>query len=444
MDTLKYLFYLYLRPADALSGLMDKGNWLVAAGLVLLVSVGFYFTVNAKLENVYRIPAFAEFYNPSLSPEEDPAKAQAEFKQAQTKYREALANRPQIPIVGDYFFSFFTFEPGGFLRPLLSLLIFYCPLVILLMVLFGGLGNFGVVFKREYATFSTCTMTAWAAAHLPFAVAGILLNTAPVSPINYLLMWTISGLLFGLFMVFAMRTVFGANYGISVLTVFIAWLAFPLSMYIFRFIPPCLFSPFLLIFAILFLGGFLRGEILDFGNAMRDKRNLKQFLHNATINPNDADARVQLGLIYLKRRQEEKALEYFREAFEIDKEEIDANYELGKLARKHGDLQEALNYFATVLGQNDQHSLSEIWREVGATYLDAEMLDEAREALEKFIERRPFDAEGLYYLGKVLKEQGEKEAAHEKFREAIESVKTAAYYRRAELRKWSRLAQKEI
>jgi len=73
------------------------------------------------------------------------------------------------------------------------------------------------------------------------------------------------------------------------------------------------------------------------------------------------------------------------------------------LARSNGDLQNALDHFSIVLEQNDKHALSEIWREVGATYLAADMLDEARDALEKFVERRSADVEGLYYLGKVLK-----------------------------------------
>jgi hypothetical protein len=47
--------------------------------------------------------------------------------------------------------------------------------------------------------------------------------------------------------------------------------------------------------------------------------------------------------------------------------------------------------------------LSEIWREIGATYLAANMLNEAREALEKFVERRAFDPEGLYISARFSK-----------------------------------------
>jgi tetratricopeptide (TPR) repeat protein len=194
----------------------------------------------------------------------------------------------------------------------------------------------------------------------------------------------------------------------------------------------------------MYMGGFLGGEVRGFGNAFRRKQNLKRFLHNATVNPRDADAHVQLGIIYLQRRQEAKALEHLHKAIEIDENEIDANYELGKLARSRGDLQAALDHFAIVLGQNDKHALSEIWREIGATYLDANMLVEARDALEKFVERRSADVEGLYYLGKVLKAQGETERAAEIFREAVESAQASPDYHRSRTKHWSKLAQKEI
>jgi hypothetical protein len=137
---------------------------------------------------------------------------------------------------------------------------------------------------------------AWAAAHLPFAVAGIVLNSMTVSPQIFFYFWLVSSFLFGVFMVFAVRTVFGTNYGIAVLTVCIAWLALSAGMYIFGFISPWLFSPFLIILAIIFFGGFLGGEAQGIGNAFRQRQNFKRFLHNATVNPRDADAHVQLGV----------------------------------------------------------------------------------------------------------------------------------------------------
>ena len=404
METIKLLFQLYFRPAFAMSEIIDRGSWLFAAGLVLLVSFAFFSTVNSKLQTAYHIPTVLEFYDNSMY--EDSPEAEAQYDKALSEYKTALAQRRKIPVVGDTFFRFFSFEPDRFYQPLLSLSIFYVPAAILLMSLVGGIGGFGIVFQRSYGELATCTLAAWAAAHLPFAAAGILLYSQNASPEVFLAMWAASSLLFGVFMVFALRTVLGANYGTAILVVCTAWLAFSLGMYVFSVVSPWLFSPFLLFYGYMYFGGALTGEVRGVGDAFRQKQNFKRFLHNATVNPRDADAHVQLGLIYLQRRQEAKALEHFNQAFAIDETEIDANYELGKIARRRSDLQTALNHFSTVVEQNEKHALSEIWREIGATYLEAGMLTEAREALEKFTERRPVDSEGLYYLGKVLKAQG--------------------------------------
>lgn len=442
MNHLKLLFRLYFRPAEAMSEILDTGGWLFAAVLVLLVSIAFFSTINAPLNNAYRIPTLSEFYQPNQNA--DDFDAVNEKNQAIAAYQKALSARQKIPLVGDYFLRFFTFEPNRFYQPLLSLTIFYVPAAILLICIFGGSGNFGLILRRDYGALAVCALMSWAAAHLPFALAGVLLYSTPVSPFLYFAMWLASSILFGVFMIFALRTVFGASYAAAILTVCCAWLALVAGMYVFRVVSPLLFSPFLLVYAYMYLGGAIGGEARGVGNAFRSRQNFKRFLNNATVNPKDADARVQLALIYLQRRQESKALEYLNQAVAIDPNEIDANYELGKLARARSDLQNALDYFSIVVGQNDKYALSEIWREIGATYLEANMFKEAREALEKFVERRPVDSEGLYYLGKVYKAQGDANKAREAFEQAVEAERTSPDFRRRQLKNWGKLARKEM
>ncbi len=444
MENLKLLFQLYFRPVSAMSELMDKGSWLLAAVLMFVVSIAFYWTINSQLQSTYATPQFNLAAYEQYEDEGETVESAKKRQAIVAEFQRQLDEQPKIPFIGDRLFYFFSFEPSGFFRPLISLALFYIPLTILLITIFGHLGNFGVVFSRDYGTLSLCSMMAWTAAHLPFAVAGFVLNSQNVNPQIYLGFWLASGLIFGVLMIFALRVVFGASYANAILVVAISWLGFSLGMYVFRFISPFLFSPFLLIMAYLYFGGAISGGARGLGNTFSSRQNFKRHLHNATVNPRDADAHVQLGLIYNQRRQTDKATVHFTKAVEIDKNEPDANYELGKIARHKGELQEALNYFSVVVGQNDKYALSEIWREIGATYLDAKMFNEARSTLETFVERRPVDSEGLYYLGKVLQEQGETEKAREMFLEAIESAKTSPDYRKHELRHWSKLAQKEI
>jgi tetratricopeptide (TPR) repeat protein len=260
----------------------------------------------------------------------------------------------------------------------------------------------------------------------------------------YLAMWFASGLLFGTFVLFSVRTVFGVGFGVAAVPVLVSWLSFPIGMYVFQYVSPWLFSPFLIIFAVMYFGGYLGSELRGFGDTFGRRQDFNKYLHSSTINPKDADAHVQLGLIYLQRRQDSKAIEHFRKAFEIDPTEIDANYHLGRIDRQNGDLQQALDHFTVVVEQDDKYSLNEIWREIGETYMAAKMPDEALYALEKYVSRRPVDPEGLYYLGKVLAKTGQTDRAKEMFEQAIESVRIAPSYRQHELRKWSKLAEKEL
>jgi Tfp pilus assembly protein PilF len=446
MENLKLLFQIYFRPAFAMSEIMDRGSWLFAAAAVFIVSMLFFATINAKLNEAYRIPTFGEYYNPNYNEiDEESKEAQAAYEHATNQYNTALNQRAKIPVIGDRIMSQFSVDPTKFYEPVILLSLFYIPVAILLISIFGGVGNFGIVLRRDYGALSICTLSAWAMAHLPFGLAGLVMGSLDVSPQIYFWIWIASGALFGVLMLFALRTVFGVSYGVAVLVVSLSLHGLSHGMYVFRFVTPHLFSPFLLFWIAIIFGGALLGGARGFGNAFRQRQNFKRFLHNATVNPRDADAHVQLGMIYLERRQETRALEHLNKAFEIDSNEVDANYELGKIARRNGDLQKAIEHFSTVVEQNDKHALSEVWREIGATYLDAGMYSEARVALEKFVERRPVDAEGLYYLGKVLKNQGEPDRAREMFEQAVDSAKTSPEFRRrSDIRHWSKLAKKEL
>lgn len=445
MENIKLFFQLYIRPGLAMSEIMDRGSWIAAAAAVLLVSAAFFWTINVKLDAEYRIPDFTEYYQPDYERMDiDSAAARGEYNQAAENYRNAMAERKKIPVIGDSFFKLFSFSPANFFQPVLLLSLFYIPVVILLACIFGGIGNFGVVFRRDYAAIATCTLMSWAAAHTPFAIAGIFLSSQALDASVYLAMWFAGSVLFGVLMVFALRTVFGLNFGTAILTVCIAWLALSLGMYVFQYVSPWLFSPFLLILLFMYFGGSIGGEVSGVGNAFRQKQNFKRFLHNATVNPKDADAHLQLALIYLQRRQEARAVEHLTKALAIDENEIDANYEMGKIVRMKGDLTGAIGHFSRVVEQDDRYALSEVWREIGATYLTANMLAEARDALTKFTERRSHDIEGLYYLGKVLKAQGNSDMARETFQRAVESANSSPDYRRQYVKAWRKLAEKEI
>jgi tetratricopeptide (TPR) repeat protein len=248
---------------------------------------------------------------------------------------------------------------------------------------------------------------------------------------------------FPVLMFFAIRTVFGIGNGLSLAALLLsviplaaAWLfQGPLSM-----ILGWLASPFFLFYAFYYL----RGEFGNLGAGLRRQQTFRRMLEAAAINPHDAEAQYQLGLIYQQRRQYTAAIEHFRKAVAIDPRETDAHFQLGRIARQQGRLQDALGHFQMVIDQDDTHSLSEILREIGAVYLTAQRYEDAGRELEMYLKRRPYDPEGLCYYAQTMEHTGRAAEAREYYARAVESARSAPRYLQRATAQWSRLAQKQL
>src|SRR6266852_1144860 len=203
---------------------------------------------------------------------------------------------------------------------------------------------------------------------------------------------------------------------------------------------PILASPFLLI--ILFL--LILGYISNVTRSHRARESFKQNLEAATLNPADASAHYNLGLIHQQRGELEAARERFERAIQIDEEEIDAHYQLGRIARAQKRFADAIKNFEQVVARDRSHSQHEIWREVGATYITAEQYEDARNALEQFLEQRPSDPEGLYLMGRAHAGLGHRREAASSMQACIEAVKTAPAYKYRADKRWLNEAQQFI
>ena len=239
-------------------------------------------------------------------------------------------------------------------------------------------------------------------------------------------------------MVGALQTACGASVKHAVLVVSLVWVVLRADSWLFSI---ATWSPFL---TLIWIVPLVLGAAYGVRASHIQRQNFRRYLDSCTINPRDAEAHYQLGLIYQRRRQYSEAAARFKRAVEIDPREPDANYEMGRVAREQGRLQDAINHFSMVLAHDDKFRQSEIWREVGATYLAAGMHNEALDALRKYTERRPYDPEGLYHLGATLQSLGQTDQARESFQQCLEAVKTMPYYRRNEVEKWRRLTELKL
>jgi hypothetical protein len=78
---------------------------------------------------------------------------------------------------------------------------------------------------------------------------------------------------------------------------------------------------------------------------------------------------------------------------------------------------------------------------VGATYNAAGQYEDARDALERFLEHRPSDPEALYLMGRAHAGLGHQREAASSMQACIEAVKTAPAYKYRADKRWLNEAQ---
>jgi tetratricopeptide (TPR) repeat protein len=214
-------------------------------------------------------------------------------------------------------------------------------------------------------------------------------------------------------------------------------ISFPLSAILYPLFGHIMGSPFLLVFAFLLLRGYFN-EIVS---TQRARASFKQNLEAATVNPRDSSAHYNLGLIHQQRGELSEARERFQRAIDIDSDELDAHYQLGRIARAQGRLAEAISHFEEVVLRDQSHSQNEIWREIGSTYIAAGQYADARDALQRFLDRRENDPEGLYLMGRAYAGLGDNQEAASSMQACIEAVKTAPAYKYRTEKRWLNEAQ---
>lgn len=350
------------------------------------------------------------------------------------------------------------------------------PLTAFVANLFERRGRFGLLLQQEYASLASTLLYALAIANLlslPIVVffhfSGVQAGYAAQSlqsaaqieswglPPDFRaqvqaamgdprlaaegLFRTVELFFFGIFAVFGVREVFRINIlraaVITILSLALALITSPIWALL---LSPILASPFLLIIAFLLIRGYISGVL----RSQRARESFKQNLEAATLNPADASAHYNLGLIHYQRGEIEAARERFERTLQIDNEEIDAHYQLGRIARAQKRYADAIKHFEQVVSRDQAHSQHEIWREVGATYLAANQFEDARNALEQFIEHRPSDAEALYLMGRAHAGLGHRREANSLMQACIDAVKTAPAYKYRADKRWLNEAQQFI
>jgi tetratricopeptide (TPR) repeat protein len=267
--------------------------------------------------------------------------------------------------------------------------------------------------------------------------AAVLAAAASALPRALLLMVIQPFILFSLWAVAAVREVFRVAWWKAAAVVALSTVLMVPALLLLPVFSVLLGSPFLLLLVFFVV----RSYFAEAQCAQMARASFRQNLEAATLNPADASAHYNLGLLHQQRKEYGEARTRFLRAVEIDPEEADAHYQLGRIARAEGRLPEAIQHFGEVVARDDAHAQHEVWREVGATYLAAGQFADARDALERFLDRRPSDPEALYLMGRAAAGLGDARGAKEWMQRCVEAVRTAPAYKYRADKRWLNEAQ---
>lgn len=354
--------------------------------------------------------------------------------------------------------------------PLLFIAVIFVPALALLANMFERRASFGLIIQQEFASLASTVFYAWSAANITaipltllarksgfesefFVQAQKALNAAAdegsilqsvarsfndpvVRSLTFAALLILP--LFAFWIVLAVRDVFRLSAWRSIIVTIVSGILMrivaPVILPLFNMVA---FSPLLLI--MLFI--LLRGYFSEITRGHRARASFRQNLEAATLNPADASAHYNLGLIHQQRGELDEARKRFERAIEIDADEVDAHYQLGRIAREQGRLPDAINHFNEVVTRDQTHAQHEIWREIGATYLAAGQFEDAHDALERFLDHRQSDPQGLYLMGRALAGLGRQREAADSMQACIEAVKTAPAYKYRTEKRWLYEAQ---
>jgi tetratricopeptide (TPR) repeat protein len=337
------------------------------------------------------------------------------------------------------------FGAAAQLIPLAALLV---PAAIAIIAAWDGLGSTRAALSRDYSPLLVCMLMCWTAAHLPFAAFALAAPAAldGVAAAQAVAVARLAALAYFLILsVLAVRTVTGATLSHALGSALGGVAAAGLGLWAYRAWGQFLYvfaSPFLLLWLYLIFRPNLSLEFLAGG--LRSRQKFRRHLEASTLNPRDADAHYQLGLIYQQRRNYAEAIARFQKAAEIDPSEADPLYQLGRIAREQGRHQDALRYFEAAYAIDPKHSSSEILRELGAAQLELGRADLALPLLEAYAERREYDPEGQYWLGQAYKRLNREAEARVAFEKSLEAARTAPPHLRRQAARWIKMARAQL
>lgn len=145
----------------------------------------------------------------------------------------------------------------------------------------------------------------------------------------------------------------------------------------------------------------------------------EESLWNDTLkhNPSSWMAYINLGSIYLKRQQIDKAIACFQKAIELHPQHAEASYNLGIALVSKGEIDNAISLFEEALRLNPNYS--EAYNNLGSVWYLKKDFDKSISCFQKSLRINPSNAQAHNNLGVALADTGRREEAIDHFRAAL-------------------------
>jgi hypothetical protein len=314
------------------------------------------------------------------------------------------------------------------LQMLLFLSIVYVPFLVSMSNMFAGDGIGFSVSRNEYSSHLSALLPLW---------GGLFLIGAPLLPVFLVLGFLdISAGELWLMLSMAVYTIWAVKelnyipaavalsvFGLSLLTLPVL---FMLTNFLFS-LPFFLLLPLVCVF------------LMRFRKLVRVKKSESDFrrhLHSLTVNPRNADAHYQLGLLHLRLGSLDAAQGYFDQALSIDPTDPDYHYYAGRVFEAEGEWAKALEKYETTYQLSPEHGLGNIFREVGKGYLHTGREEKAMEFLQYFLVRRSSDPSGRYWLAVAFQKSGKIDEMRVQLNTILDQARTSPRFFRKENREW--------
>ncbi len=316
-------------------------------------------------------------------------------------------------------------------QALLFLSLVYIPSVVCLSNAIAGEGLGLTMSTGEYQSHLAVLLPLW---------GGLLLITAPIPLLLPQVILADLGMISIRFLSFLLLTVFYTVWTIRELnhvstvaavgTFVLSWVTLPVFYVLIMF----LFAlPLFIMIPVAYLA-FQRFRM--FFSTRENEQVFQRRLQNLTLNPQDADAQHQLGLIHMKRGNLDAAQTYFERALKIDPADPDYHYWLGRVFESRGEWTKALEEYGETYRINPEQGLGDIFREVGKAYLHTGNVDKAVEFLDFFLETRGSDPEGRYWLAVAFQKLDKIEAMRVQLNTILEQARSNPKFFRKGNRQW--------